>query len=179
MGHDNVPDNTTRNTNQDSKVLSTEAIAAINSATASAVQSAIVEAMKALAPIMASMALTPDKIAQLKAPYEDPAKKARFDREAKKSKDDEQEAARATALRRKACPHVYPSNGSLAINLVHNCPDRQPRGICVLCQDWIHPREWRIGPPTDKSPRGVAYLIDAHKDYRMVLQKEAQLLSGQ
>lgn len=171
-----VPENHTHDANHDSNrsaALSPESIAAINTATTSAVT----EALKALIPIMASMALTPDKIQQLKAPYVDPAVKKRNEREALKSKEDEAEAIRQMALFRKNCTHHYKNNLS-AIYTVHNQPDHQPRGVCVLCHDWIHPREWRIGPPDDKNPRGRAYLVEAHKDYAQVLYLESQLMSG-
>jgi hypothetical protein len=154
--------------NNRSSALSPEALAAINSATQAAVQSAI----QAMGPLFASMALTPEKLAELKKPYVDPAKAARELRESMKFKEDERERERAEKFRRASCPHTD-KNGRSSINLVHNQPDHQPRGICVVCHDWIHPKEWRLGPPTVDAPRGRAYLVEPHKDYQIVMQLES------
>lgn len=158
----------TDNDNNRSSALSPEAIGAINVATAAAVQ----EAIKAFIPIIQSMALTPEKIREINKPYEDPKKIARELRESLKTKEDDEEAKRALEYFRKMCPHLD-KNGRPAICLVHNQPDNHARGVCVVCSDWIHPKEWRIGPPDDKNPRGKAYLVPAHKDYGRVLQIES------
>jgi hypothetical protein len=158
--------------NNRSSALSPEALAAINTATAKAVQEAVSAVFASLGPVLKDMAITPEKLREANKPYEDPAKLARELRESLKSKADEAEIQRITLARRAACPHVD-KNGRSSINLVHNQPDHQPRGICVVCHDWIHPREWRIGAPDEQNPRGKAYLVEPHKDYRIVLQLES------
>lgn len=154
-----------------SAALSPETLGLINETTATAVQKAVEAVFAGFAPMLREIALTPEKIREINRPYEDPAKLARELRESLKSKKDEAEIVRLTKERRDACPHTYP-NGLSAINLCHNNPDRQPRGICVICGDWIHPKEWRIGPPTAEHPNGHAYLVEPHKDYRIVMVRE-------
>jgi hypothetical protein len=158
--------------NNRSSALSPEALAVINSTTKAAVESAVAAVFASLAPVLKDMAITPDKLREANRPYEDPAKLARELRESLKSKQDEAENLRMNAARKAACPHVD-KNGRPSIFLAHNQPDRQPRGICVVCHDWIHPKEWRIGPADDKNPRGKAYLVEPHKDYRIVMQLES------
>lgn len=158
--------------NNRSSALSAEAIAVINSATAKAVQEAVTAVFTSLGPVLKDMAITPEKLREANRPYEDPAKAAREARESLKSKQDEAEIARITAERRAMCPHLD-KNGRSSINLCHNQPDHQPRGVCVICGDWIFPREWRIGAPDEKNPRGKAYLVEPHKDYKMVIQLES------
>lgn len=172
--------------NNRSSALSPEMLANINTATQKAVQEAVsatvAAVMASMAPLMRDMALTPEKLHELTQPrltetqIKDEAKARarvlREERESLKSKADEEEIRRITQARRAACPHVD-KNGRSSINLVHNQPDHQPRGICVVCHDWIHPREWRIGAPNEQNPKGVAYLVDPHKDYRTVLQLES------
>jgi hypothetical protein len=158
--------------NNRSSALSPEAIAMINTATAKAVQEAVTAVFQSLAPVLKDMAITPEKLREANKPYEDPAKVAREKRESLKSKQDEAEIVRVTLARRAQCPHLD-KNGRSSISLVHNQPDHQARGICVVCHDWIFPREWRIGPPDEENPRGKAYIVDQHKDYKIVLQLEA------
>lgn len=168
MGSERQPEND----NNRSSALSPEALGAINAATAKAVEAAVAAVFAGLGPVLKDMAITPEKLREANKPYEDPAKVLRELRESQKSKADEAEIARATKARRDACPHLD-KNGRSAICLVHNQPDHQPRGVCVVCGDWIHPKEWRIGPPTDAEPRGKAYLVEPHKDYRVVMQLES------
>ena len=159
--------------NNRSSALSPEALGAINSATAAAVQTAISAMFAGMLPVFKGMELTPEKMQALKQPYVDPKAFLREQRESLKSKADEAEIKRMNDERKAACTHTY-NNGITAINLCHNAPDRQPRGVCVTCGDWIHPREWRIGVPTDEFPRGKAYIVEAHKDYKIVMQIEAR-----
>jgi hypothetical protein len=163
----------TEHDNNRSSALSPEALAVINSTTAAAVSEAMKAALGMLAPIIEKLALTPEKLREANRPYEDPKKILREQRESAKSKLDEAEIQKATAARQAACTHFY-SNGTSSVNLCHNMPDRQPRGVCVTCGDWIHPREWRIGAPTEEYPRGKAYIVDAHKDYKIVMNLEAR-----
>jgi hypothetical protein len=81
--------------------------------------------------------------------------------------DEIQNEADKRALREK-CPHKYSRNGNPAIAVVRNFPDRQPRGVCMLCQEWFYPREWRIDYPTEDNPNGEAKIISAHPKYQLV-----------
>jgi hypothetical protein len=155
--------------NNRSSALTPEALAVINTATSKAVQEAVSALLQGLMPAFKDMAVTPEKLREANRPYEDPAKLKRELRESLKSKQDEAEITRMNDARKAACPHLD-KNGRSSINLVHNQPDHQPRGICVVCGDWIHPKEWRIGPADEKNPRGKAYLVEPHKDYRVVMQ---------
>lgn len=162
--------------NNRSSAVSPEAQGAINDAAKLAVQTAVETALAGvfagMKPTFDAMAALPASLRDINKPFVDPAKAAREARESKKSKADEAEIARINKARREACAHLD-KNGRPAINLVHNFPDHQPRGICVICHDWIHPKEWRIGAPTEAEPRGRAYCVEPHKDYRIVLQIEA------
>ena len=162
----------TEHDNNRSSALTPEALAVINSATSKAVQEAVTAVLLGLKPVFEGMAITPEKLREANRPYEDPQKLARELRESLKSKQDEEEQRKANRARMDACPHLD-KNGRSAINLVHNQPDHQPRGVCVVCGDWIYPREWRIGAPTDDFPRGKAYLVEPHRDYRIVMQLES------
>lgn len=158
-----------------SSALTPEALAMINTATAAAVQEAVSSLLKGLLPAFQDMALTPEKIRAGMTPIEDPKERAKFlreERESLKSKQDEAEIKKMNDARKANCPHVD-KNGRSSINLVHNQPDHQPRGVCVVCGDWIHPKEWRIGAPDNQNPRGRAYLVEPHKDYRIVMQLES------
>jgi hypothetical protein len=139
------------------------------------VSASISEAVKGLfaqmGPILQSIALTPEKLMQAeqlrRAP--DPAKVVREARE-KRLMREEQEENRQNLLRNQAlCPHRYPT-GATSINGVRNYPDRQPRGICVLCQKVFEPRRWVIGAPDQDNPRGKAYIADADPQYGLVLE---------
>lgn len=145
----------------------------MNSAISSAVSEAVKSIFENLAPMMKEMALTPEKIKalQTKLPSEEEKKrKDRDERESAKSKADEAQLRLATAKFRANCSHRYP-NSTEAINLIHNYPDRQTRGICVLCGDIISPREWIIEAP-DKDGRENAKIRDQHKDYLRVIAIE-------
>lgn len=164
MAHD--PDNNR------SSALSPEILAIVHSAVASSVSEAVKSVFENMVPVFKDMAITPEKLREANRPYEDPAKTAREARESQKSKEDEAEIAKMTAQRRANCPHLD-KNGRTSICLVHNQPDHQPRGVCVICGDWIYPKEWRIAASDEKNPRGRAYLVEPHKDYKMVLLLES------
>jgi len=162
--------------NNRSSALSPEMLATINSTTKAAVESAVAAVLLGLKPVFEGMQLTPDKLREANRPFEDPAKvklAERNLRESLKSKADEAELRRTTEARRAACPHLD-ANGRSSIDLVHNQPDHQPRGICVTCGDWIFPKEWRIGPPDAENPRGRAFLVEPHRDYKIVMQLEGR-----
>ena len=154
-----------------SSALQPETLALINTSVSNAVQEAIKSMFSGLAPVLRDMALTPEKLEALKAPYVDPKKLARELRESAQSKEQEAETLKQLEWRRAHCPHLD-QNQKVALCLVHNYPDRQPRGICPLCQDLIHPKEWVIGPPDPKTGKSVAFIRPAHKDYAKVIQLE-------
>lgn len=147
-----------------------------------AVQAAVESVFKSLAPVLKDMAMTPEKIREANRPYEDPAKVAREARESQKSKADEAENRRLDRQRKDNCPHLD-KNGRSSICVVHNHPDHQPRGICVVCHDWIHPKEWRIAASpalaleAAKGDRdrvkGCAYVVEAHPAYKVVMQLDS------
>lgn len=165
-----------------SSALSPEIMATINASTSAAVKEAVSAVFASLAPMLKDMAITPEKIREANKPYVDPAKIARELRESLKSKADEEEQRRLDRARRDACTHLD-KNGRTAICLIHNYPDHQPRGICPICQDLIHPKEWRIAPTEEMAielarlsgepPKGRAYIVPAHRDYRTVMQLES------
>jgi hypothetical protein len=147
--------------------LNPEAAAFINMSISAAVK----EIFKEMAPILQSIALTPEKIAEAETLRRaaDPKTVAREKRE-KHLQHLEMEENRQQLLRtRAACAHRYPS-GQTAINPVRNFPDRAARGICVLCQEFFEPRRWVIDPPDRDNPRGVPRIADAHPQYKLVLE---------
>jgi hypothetical protein len=124
-----------------------------------------------LGPVLESIALTPEKLAQAEELRRKPdaAVIARELRE-RKLMHVEQEENRARLLQTQAaCPHRYPT-GQLAIGIIRNYPDRQARGTCMLCQTFFTPKEWRIGAPDAENPRGKAFIADAHPQYDLVRQ---------
>jgi hypothetical protein len=120
-----------------------------------------------LGPMLQSIALTPEKLAEAerlrRAP--DPAAVARELRERKMTQQDLEENERQKQANQSACPHVYPT-GQATWHVVRNYPDRQPRFSCPLCSIWVTPREWRIGAPDQNNPRGVPYIVPEHPLYR-------------
>jgi hypothetical protein len=157
--------------NNRSSALSPEAIAAINVATQAAVQSALLT----LKPVFDAVALTPEKLTLLRTPIKtdkELALEARERRESIMTKADSEDMRRMEAARKANCVHLD-KNGRSSICLVHNQPDHQPRGVCVSCHDWIHPKEWRFTAPDAEHPRGVPVLVPAHKDYKIVMGLES------
>lgn len=150
-----------------------EAQASVNAVIAATVKESVQAIFASLGPVLKDMAVTPEKLREGLKPWQDPAKIARELRESLKSRADEEEIRKQDAARKANCPHLD-QNGRSSLRLVHNQLDHQPRGLCVLCGDWVHPREWRIGPPTEKEPKGHAYLVPAHKDYKTVQILESQ-----
>jgi hypothetical protein len=151
-----------------SAATSPEQLALMNTMVAAAVQEAMKGAMQMMAPIIQEMALTPEKLALLKTPYVDPKVLARELRETQNSKEQELALQKQTAWRKAHCPHKD-KNGNDSICPVHNQLDHQPRGICMLCHDWIHPREWVIDAPDPATGKTTAHIREAHKDYARVL----------
>jgi hypothetical protein len=144
---------------------------AMNSAVKEAVAMAVAEAVKSvfagLAPVFQDMKLTPERMNELKKPFIDPLVKSREDRENRNSRLQAEEQKKLDDLRKANCPHLDKSN-NIAIGLLRNFHDRNPRGVCMLCNDLIHPREWRIGSPDPNTGETKAYMVEAHKDYGLV-----------
>lgn len=159
-----------------SSALPPEVVALVNTSIASAVAEAVKAAMASqavqTAELLKAVALTPERLQELKKPYEDPESKARKIREQIKFHADEKQRDADDRARKALCRH-RDKNEKIAVCLVHNFPDRQPRGICPICQDLIHPREWRIEAPTEAEPLGHAVIVPEHKDYLLVRQVEA------
>ena len=160
--------------NNRSSAPTPEQIALTNSLVkACGAREAVTAVFASLKPVLQDMALTPEKLREANRPYEDPKKAARELRESLKSKQDEAQIQKDVAARRARCTHSY-VNGVSAVNCVHNFFDNQPRGVCMICMDWITPREWRIGPPDAENPRGKPFLAPAHPAYLTVLQIDAR-----
>lgn len=145
---------------------------AVQTATQQAVQAAVAGVFAQLAPFLKDMALTPEKIQALKAPFIDPKVAAREAREAQNSREEMDRIRKETEWRRSRCPHKD-KQGNESISVVHNQLDHQPRGVCMLCNDWIHPREWVFDAPDATTGKSKARIRDAHKDYPRVLAIES------
>ena len=158
-----------------SSAPSADVIAQVNTtsaADAASVASAVAastarEIFALLAPFLKDAALTPEKLAALKAPYVDPKLAARELRESLAGKEQEAETQRQIAHRKAHCPHKYPDS-KLAICLLHNNLDNQVRGVCMLCHDVIHPRQWVIDAPDPITGKSQSHIQPAHKNYDLV-----------
>lgn len=159
MGHENE--------NNRSSAMTPEMIALVTAAVTAAVKEATAGMAVHNAALIEAMALTPEKLRDATKPYVDPAVELRNIREKMKFKKEEIENAKAQRVMRDKCSHKY-KNGIAAVAVVRNFPDRQPRGICMLCHDWFFPREWRILTPTDEKPEGVPLVVEAHPKYQLV-----------
>jgi hypothetical protein len=143
--------------------------------TNSLINEAIKGVFAQLGPLLESIALTPEKLAQAEALRRapDPAAVARELRE-RKLMQEEQEENRANLLRNQEnCPHKYPT-GQWAVSPVRNYPDRQERFICSLCQSFFEPKRWVILAPDAENPRGKPAIAPEHPQYRMVREVLAQ-----
>ncbi len=101
---------------------------------------------------------------QRRLPSEDEvARKAREIRERAKSRRDIEEARKLTEATQQACDHLYP-NGSLALCVIGNRPDRQKLLVCLLHHCIISPSQWIIDAP-DKNGNEQSHIEPAHKDY--------------
>jgi hypothetical protein len=155
------------NENNRSTAMTPEMVALVTAATASAVKEAIAGMAGMMEHTVRELALTPEKIREANKPYKDPAVELREIREKIKFKKEEIQNEKNKRIMREKCTHKY-KNGIAAVAVVRNFPDRQPRGICMLCHDWFFPREWRIGMPTEAEPDGTALVVDAHPKYQLV-----------
>lgn len=138
---------------------------------AALVQNAIAAVFKELGPVLQSIALTPEKLREANKPYEDPADIARELRLRKQQDAQQEEGRKRKALKQSRCTHAY-KTGLGAINLTHNFPDNMPRGTCMLCELFIEPAHWQIGPPTSEYPDGKAYIVPEHPLYYKVRNLE-------
>ena len=154
------------------ELLSPAAQAHQNAAISAAVSEGVKAALAGIAPILQGMQLTPEKINDLKKPYQDPVAVARELRETQNSKAQEQEIRKQTLERQKNCKHMD-KNGRTSLCLIHNYPDHQARGVCPLCHDIIHPREWVIDAPDPQTGESKAHIREPHRDYQQVLQLES------
>ena len=136
-------------------------------------QAQIQEFMKSLAPVFEKIALTPEKLMELKKPYIDPAAIERQKRELRRGRAEEKALRENDERRRANCSHKY-KDGSDSISLVHNQLDHRVVGVCMLCHDWIHGKRWIIEAPDAVTGEGVAKIQEAHKDYSRVLSLESQ-----
>jgi hypothetical protein len=148
------------NLNNRSTAMTPELMASVNAAINDGVRNAFAEAISQLAPLLRD----------INKPYVDPAKQNRELREKMKFKQEEIEGEKAKRLTRDNCSH-RDKNNRPSIGVVRNYPDRQPRGVCVQCQDWFYPREWRFDTPTEAEPYGTPHIVPAHPKYEIV--KEA------
>jgi hypothetical protein len=155
--------------NTRSAAFTPEQLAQVNEMAAALVKESVSAIFQSLGPALKDMALTPDKIRALNAPYIDPKVEARQKREMILFKQDEDARIKQERAMKDQCNH-QDKRGQTSLRLIRNFPDRQPRGVCVLCHDLITPKEWRIGAPDEQNPRGKAYLAAPHKDYQTVLQ---------
>lgn len=147
---------------------------AIQEAVQSGVQASVQAVFASLAPLFEKMALTPEKIQELKSPFVDPSKAARERREQQLNREQIEDMRKQDEWRKAHCEHKD-KNDKDSIGITHNFPDRQPRGVCVLCHDVIHPREWRIGAPDPATGKTQAYMVAAHKDYHRVLRIDSMI----
>lgn len=152
-------------------LLNPEAQAAMNQMISAAVR----DIFSQLAPVLSSIALTPEKIAEAeklrRAP--DPAAVAREIRERRLMQEEANENQANLLRMRENCPHKYPT-GAWAIGVIRNYPDRRERFICALCQNLFEPKRWVIGPPDSENPRGHAYIAEESLGYRVVREVLAQ-----
>jgi hypothetical protein len=156
-----------------SSALTPEQLGQMNVQAAAMIKEAVTAVFASLAPALASMALTPEKLREMNKPYVDPAREARDARETLLWRQDMETQRQQTQAHQDNCLHIDDNQRS-SIRIIRNCPDRQPRGICVHCLALITPKEWRIGPPDAENPRGRAYLAEPHKNYQTVLQIAAR-----
>jgi hypothetical protein len=156
-----------------SSAFSPEQLAQITMMNNAMIKEAVGAVFQSLGPVLQSIAVTPEKLREANKPYVDPAVTARQEREKMLWRQDIEDGRKNLEEMQKNCLH-QDDNGRTCISLIHNWPDRQPRGICMHCQCLINPREWVIGPPDAKNPRGRAYLRDAHPLYTVVRQLQAR-----
>jgi hypothetical protein len=141
------------------------------------INEAIKSVFAQLAPVLESVALTPEKILEMeklrRAPTaEQIAAKLRDERERRQWSENDKESRRQFAERQRLCPH-RDAKQNWSISLIHNYPDHQTRGICMVCQKIIQPTHWEILAPDAENPRGKPALVAADSLYSVVQQIES------
>lgn len=154
------------NLNNRSTALTPELLAVINASISAAVKEAMA-GVGTIAEAIKATAITPEQLREANKPYVDPDKERRRVREKMKFKADELQQEKDKREFRDKCSHKY-KTGLAAVAVVRNFPDRNPRGICMLCHEWFHPKEWRIDNPTETEPNGTAHIVDMHPKYQLV-----------
>lgn len=120
-----------------------------------------------IAPILADVALTEDKLRAALKPYVDPAVVARELRERETNRKQFLENRKITLEIQQHCPHKD-KNERWAINLQHNFPDHMTRGICPLCFIQIEPAHWEI------KADGTAFIVEEHPLYHVIRFLDSQ-----
>jgi hypothetical protein len=140
------------------------------------ISATIKEIFAGMQPMLASIALTPEKIEQMeaarRAPTEDErARKAREKREKALQKEEIDQNRKNLKASQENCLHRY-VNGSQSISAVRNYPDRQTRFICHLCMSYFEPRHWEVGIlPTAENPHGSDKIVDASPLYVQIFKE--------
>jgi hypothetical protein len=150
------------------ELISPEAQAYVNASINEAIRGIFTQ----LAPVLQSIALTPEKIAEAerlrRAPTEEEmAHKLREERERKQWGEDEKANRANQIARQKNCPHKD-AKQNWSVSLVHNYPDHQARGLCMLCHKLFEPKHWIIAAPDANNPRGRAMLVEPDPQYFIV-----------
>jgi hypothetical protein len=143
---------------------------------------AIKEALAGMAPILQSIALTPEKIELMesarRAPTADQAASAaRAKREKTLMKEELEQNRRNLNANQENCLHRYIS-GALSVSAIRNYPDRQARFVCHKCMAIFHPRRWDILAPTEEFPRGVEKIVDADPLYVRIAKEWSMAHEG-
>jgi hypothetical protein len=150
------------------ELLSPQAAAYVNTLVSRAVQEALAAAMKANAP---TTGLTSEGLVAAlteaerlrRVPTETEVAKLKRQQREKRQMHEEQELNRRNlALVQENCGHRYPSN-ALAVAIINNFHDRNPRFVCLKCHLLIEPRRWSVGEfPSEEHPKGHDRIVDAH-----------------
>jgi len=140
------------------------------------ISATIKEIFAGMQPMLASIALTPEKIERMeaarRAPTEDEkARKAREKREKALQKEEIDQNRKNLQASQDNCLHRY-VNGALSVCAVRNYPDRQTRFICQRCMSYFEPRRWVTGIlPTAENPHGSDKIVDAHPMYVQIAKE--------
>lgn len=129
-----------------------------------------------MAPILQSIALTPEKLREAQKPYIDPDVLARENHEQEEWRKQEQEQRANTEARQAACSHKD-KNQRWSIALQHNFHDNMPRGVCARCRIHIYPAHWDYRPITDPTTGKItnqSFIVQEHPLYRIVREIESQ-----
>jgi hypothetical protein len=141
----------------------------------SLIGAAIREAMAGMAPILQSIALTPEKIEAMEAARRAPtadqaAAAARSKREKALTLEEADQNRKNLKLSQENCLHRYVS-GALSVSAIRNYPDRQSRYVCHRCLAIFQPRRWEILAPNSAFPRGEERIVDADPLYLQIAKE--------